>query len=50
MTDFATDWPVDRMYSDHRTLIAADRDIVAQYDAEEQAAFLAGNAERVYRI
>ena len=47
---FGTNWPVDKMYSDYRTRIAAYWDIVAQYGADEQAAFLAGNADRVYRI
>ena len=50
MTDFGTDWPVDRMYSDQRTLIAAYRDIVAQHGADERAESLAGTAERVRRI
>jgi predicted TIM-barrel fold metal-dependent hydrolase len=49
-TMFATNWPVDRLYSTYQALIAAYRAIVVSASASEQAALFAGTAERVYRI
>lgn len=47
---FGTNFPVDRMYSDYATLIAAYREIVSQYSDAERHALLHGNAEAFYNI
>jgi predicted TIM-barrel fold metal-dependent hydrolase len=47
---FGTNWPVDSLYSSYTDLVSAYRAIVASLSAGEQAALLAGNAERIYRI
>jgi predicted TIM-barrel fold metal-dependent hydrolase len=49
-TVFGTNWPVDRLYSDLTTLVAAYRDIVSGFDRQEQDRLLFQNAERFYRI
>lgn len=46
----ATNWPVDRLYSDYATIVDAYAEIVGQYSADEQRALFSGNAERIYRI
>jgi predicted TIM-barrel fold metal-dependent hydrolase len=47
---FGTNWPVDRLYSSYGDLVAAYRELVADYSHEEQRALLAGNANRVFRL
>jgi predicted TIM-barrel fold metal-dependent hydrolase len=48
---FGTNWPVDRLYSSYPDVVAAYREIVAaELGADEQAAVLAGNAERIFRL
>lgn len=47
---FATNWPVDSLYSSYGDLVAAYRSIVAAFSIDEQRSLLAGNAERLYRI
>jgi len=47
---FGTNWPVDRMYSSYADLIAAYREIIADFSRDEQEALFSRNAERVYRI
>ena len=47
---FATNWPVDRLYSSYDTLVDAYREIVSGFSGDEQAAMLSRNAERLYRI
>lgn len=47
---FATNWPVDRLYSDLATLVGAYRAIVEPFTRDEQESLLWRNAERHYRI
>ena len=47
---FASNFPVDKLYSDYGAIWNAFADIVADLSAPEKAALFRGNAERVYRI
>lgn len=47
---FGTNWPVDSLYGDLTTLLDAYRFLLSEFSPNEQAALLAGNAERLYRI
>jgi predicted TIM-barrel fold metal-dependent hydrolase len=47
---FATNWPVDSQFSDYGDVVRAYRTILAEFSESEQAAMLAGNAERIFRI
>jgi predicted TIM-barrel fold metal-dependent hydrolase len=47
---FATNWPVDSLFSDYGDVVRAYRQILAEFSESEQAAMLAGNAERIFRI
>ena len=47
---FATNWPVDRLYSSYDTLVDAYRELVAGFSLDEQKAMFSRNAERLYRI
>lgn len=47
---FGTNWPVDRLYSDFDTLLAAYRQIIAPFSPDEQTRLFSRNAERFYRI
>jgi predicted TIM-barrel fold metal-dependent hydrolase len=49
---FGTNWPVDALFAPYIEQVDAYRTIVAEAGlrADEQAAVLSGNAERVYRI
>lgn len=47
---FGTNWPVDRLYSSYDALLAAYREVVADFSPDEQDALFKRNAERVYRI
>jgi predicted TIM-barrel fold metal-dependent hydrolase len=47
---FASNFPVDRLYSSFTDLYAAFEEIVAGVTEAEQHAMFAGNAKRVYRI
>lgn len=47
---FGTNWPVDRLYSDLRTLVEAYREIISQATRDEQEALMFRNAERLYSI
>lgn len=46
----AGNWPVDSLFSGYGDVIAAYRTILSEFATEEQAAMLAGNAERIFRI
>jgi len=46
----ATNWPVDSLFSTYGDVIAAYRNIVAEFSPDEQAAMLTTNAERIFRI
>ena len=47
---FASNFPVDRLWTDYGTLWGLFRDVVSSLSEDEQRAVLRGNAERVYRI
>jgi predicted TIM-barrel fold metal-dependent hydrolase len=47
---FATNWPVDSLFSDYGDVVRAYRKILTEFSETEQAAMLAGNAERIFRI
>ena len=47
---FATNWPVDKLFSTYDVLIAAYTEIVADFSRDEQIAMFSGNAERLYGI
>lgn len=47
---FASNFPVDRLYSDYRTLWAAYATITADLSADERADLFERNARRVYRL
>jgi predicted TIM-barrel fold metal-dependent hydrolase len=47
---FATNWPVDSLFSTYGDVVAAYRTILSEFSRDEQAAMLAGNAERIFRI
>ncbi|MGQ0567347.1 MAG: amidohydrolase family protein [Gemmobacter sp.] len=47
---FASNFPVDRLFSDFPSLWHAFADAVANLDAETQAALLHDNARRIYRL
>jgi len=47
---FATNWPVDRLFSSYPDLINAYATIIADFTDDEKRAMFAGNAERLFRI
>jgi predicted TIM-barrel fold metal-dependent hydrolase len=47
---FASNFPVDRLYSSFGTLYGAFETIVAAFSVEEQAALFHDNAARIYRL
>ena len=47
---FATNWPVDKLYSSYDTLVDAYKELVAGFSRDEQAAMFSRNAERLYRV
>ncbi len=47
---FATNWPVDRLFSSYGDLVEAYRTIVADFTADEQHQLFVGNARRWYRF
>lgn len=47
---FASNWPVDKLFSDYRTLIDAYRAIAAPFSADEQRQLFRSTAEGWYRI
>lgn len=47
---FASNFPVDKLFSDYPTLWRAYAAIVGSFSETEQAALFCGNAERIYRL
>ena len=47
---FATNWPVDRLFSSYEVLIDAYEEILLAFSQDEQVAMFSGNAETLYRI
>lgn len=47
---FATNWPVDWLWSSYDKVVDAYREITADFSDAERTAMFAGNSERLYRI
>ncbi len=47
---FATNWPVDSLFSDYSTIVNAYDEITAGFTDDERAALFSGNAEGIYGI
>ena len=47
---FASNFPVDRLYSSHDILYAAFKSIVSDFPETQQRALFHDNAERIYRL
>jgi len=47
---FATNWPVDSLFSDYDTLIDAYTEIVSEFSEDEKRDMFARNTEALYRI
>jgi len=47
---FASNWPVDSLFSDYGDIVRAYRTILSEFTVDEQAAMLSGNATRIFRI
>lgn len=47
---FATNWPVDRLYSSYGDVVDAYAQLIAGFSEAEQRALFAGNAERIFRL
>tara|TARA_Y100000588_G_scaffold390762_1_gene497183 strand:+ start:1224 stop:2096 length:873 start_codon:yes stop_codon:yes gene_type:complete len=47
---FATNWPVDKLFSDYNTVINAYTEIISEFSKSEQIAMFSANAEKLYRI
>ncbi|MAG37114.1 MAG: hypothetical protein CL878_12835 [Dehalococcoidia bacterium] len=47
---FATNWPVDKLFSTYDVVIDAYTQIVAEFSQDEQIAMFSGNAEKLYGI
>ena len=47
---FATNWPVDSLFSDYDTIVSAYDEITADFTSGERASLFSGNAEGIYGI
>jgi predicted TIM-barrel fold metal-dependent hydrolase len=47
---FATNWPVDRMFSSYPDVVNAYAEIITPFTREERTSMFSGNAERIFRI
>jgi predicted TIM-barrel fold metal-dependent hydrolase len=47
---FATNWPVDRLFSSYPDLVDSYREIVAEFTADERRRLFVDNARRYYRF
>jgi predicted TIM-barrel fold metal-dependent hydrolase len=47
---FASNWPVDSLYSDYGTIVDAYHEITADWPKDDKDALFWSNAERLYRI
>ena len=47
---FASNWPVDKLFSTYDVLIDAYTEIVAGFSPDEKTAMLSGNAKELYRL
>ena len=47
---FATNWPVDSLFSDYDTIVSAYDEITADFTSEERASLFSKNTETLYGI
>ena len=47
---FATNWPVDSLWSDYDTIVSAYDEITRDFTDAERRAMFSGNTERLYGI
>ncbi|MXY22614.1 MAG: amidohydrolase family protein [Dehalococcoidia bacterium] len=47
---FATNWPVDSLFSDYDTIVSAYDEITAEFTPEELASLFSKNTEALYGI
>ncbi len=47
---FATNWPVDSLFSCYGDVVDAYAEIISSFSEEEQRALFSGNARRVFRL
>ena len=47
---FATNWPVDRLFSSYGDVVNAYREIAAEFTDDEQRKLFVDNAKRWYRF
>jgi predicted TIM-barrel fold metal-dependent hydrolase len=47
---FASNWPIDRLYSSYTDLISAFRECISDLSRSEKEAILFGNAMRIFRL
>ena len=47
---FATNWPVDSLWSDYDTIVSAYDEITTGFSGDERRAMFSANTERLYRI
>ena len=47
---FATNWPVDRLFSSYDAVIDAYTEIIADFSHDEKVAMFSGNATELYRV
>ncbi len=47
---FATNWPIDWLWSTYDAVVDAYREIISRFSDDEQVAMFSGNAERLYNI
>ena len=47
---FATNWPVDSLFSDYDTIVSAYDEITTRFSERERRALFSGNAEGIYGI
>ena len=47
---FATNWPVDSLFSDYDTIVSAYDEITEDFSSDERRALFSGNTEALYRI
>ena len=47
---FATNWPVDSLFSDYGAIVRAYNEITAEFSEDERAALFSGNTAGLYGI
>jgi predicted TIM-barrel fold metal-dependent hydrolase len=47
---FATNWPVDRLFSSYGDVLDAYEQLIAGFDEDERRALFSGNAKRIFRL